>query len=258
MSYKTAIAATLLAAGTAFAGPTGTAVSTSVIMGNGGSGETMILGSGTSNLSIDPDDFGTDLGNSLGNNTVYGDYVVTPQGAAGTGPNGGNLYNVGVRVGSRSTGFPFGVNFYDSPIIDTGDTLASGATINEITFEFGIGGGGIAFDDFGAATQVSIIDDFGVFLDIDGYGAPFSDVDDGGANMHWVVNGDGTLGVSVTYSTDSVIVSNGFDFTSFVNGDWATGTVDGVKATLRVEVTPTPSSAALIGLGGLVAMRRRR
>jgi hypothetical protein len=128
-------------------------------------------------------------------------------------------------------------------MIQTGDLLG-GAPITTLSFETGSVNAGpnglsdpdfIAFDHAPAATPGDFAASFNL-LDATG-GSIFAGT--------WFVSA-GATGII------------GRTFLSAGNADLATFNIGGGTATVRYFVVPAPSAMALLGLGGLVATRRRR
>lgn len=247
-----------LAGGVAQAAAIGNTVATEVILDNNAGTTTTTLATGTANLSTDPFDFGTNLGNSLGASDVYGDYVVTTSGA--TGVNGGTLYDIGIRIGSRETG-SLGATRNSLPIVPQGTMLGGSDPVNQFTLSFGHGSG-IAFDDVFSSSQVSIVSQSAGLFVIDSNLPPGYSFSSTGASSppNAFVNPDGSVGLDITYDADGLLNPG---LAGYISGNWATTNIGGIGVSLRVEVVPVPepSTMALVSMacvGGLLVYRRRR
>ncbi len=186
------------------------------------------------------------------------DYVVT---SPGLGPNGGKRYDISVRIGSQIPAGRFNdPTYYLEPIIPQGSQLAGLETINQLKVSYGVGSGGVAFDEVTNPSQV-IITSAGSSIQLSGDGLPpnftVSSVVAGNP-ISAFVNADGTVGFEVTYDADDITNSAIKDFFA---GDWATRNVMGFGQTIIIEVVPEPASLAMVSMaaiGGLLFVRRRR
>ena len=138
-------------AGLAQASLVASPVATSLVLSNADGSVTQAV-SGNVNKETNFRDIGVVLGN-FGASDIRSTYAANDM--FRTGPHGGEEYLVTVRVGSMTTG-RFGVNYYQSAIINAGATLAGGAVINRATISFGATGGGVKFNDFGASTVLYV------------------------------------------------------------------------------------------------------
>lgn len=153
--------------------------------------------------------------------------------------------------------------------VDLGTIGAPGTYSFDTAGSFNITGG------FDLDTEIGLWDAAGTLLadDDDGLGFPFSIVtEDLGAGMYFVGIGEfnsvfedgfGNSGSSLEdgESGDAVLNINSvfagsqiFDAVAGADGIAAPGET----AFFKVTVVPTPGAAAVLGLGGLVAVRRRR
>lgn len=207
-------------------------------------------------------DTGTLIGQFGTNAQIRGKWTATLVGGAGTGTNGGNVYAVSVVIGSIIKIGPFAQN-YTQPIINTGETLG-GVTITGASLGFGVGGGGLRFDDFGGANQ-AIIDNTGLYGDAsyimrcDPNFSPGVTGNPALMNTFASVAADGSVGFSTSYSVSS-LYENGFDVSSFFGGDLTAGQIRGFSSNFFVEVVqvPAPGAAAVLAIAGLAGGRRRR
>ena len=254
---KTLITFVAALAGLAHASVIPSAVNTSLVLGNS-SGGTQTVASGTSIVQSGIADLGSLLGN-FGAADIRTTYSVST--LPSVGPRGGAEYLVTVRVGSIRLQGPF-ARYYDRSIINPGATVG-GATITTATVSFGAGSGGLLFDDFGAATTAYIDNsnstgDINYAMKIDD-GGFVSDIQNGPTVDLFaaVKNPDGSVGFSITYNVNSLF-NFGSDASSFFAGDLTTFPINGFASQFVVEVVPAPSTGLAMGLGALVACRRRR
>ncbi len=251
--------AMLLSSATAQAAPVGNTVLTTVEMNNDAGTATTELAAGLSPLSTSFGVPGTDIGNSLGASPVVTDYTVSPP---LVGPNGGTRYDIGIRIGSQTPGGPpfNDPTYYTEAIIPQGSALDGPETINQILVSFGVGGGGVAFDEVSSPAQISLID-AGTSIRLSGEGLPpnFSVSSVAAGNpITPLFNADGTIGFQVLFDADDFTSSA---FVDFFAGDWATRNVNGFGTTIRIELVPEPASLAIgsvAAVGGLIFVRRRR
>jgi len=207
-------------------------------------------------------DTGTLIGQFGTNAQIRGKWSAQMVGGAGTGANGGNVYAVSVIVGSIIKIGPFAQN-YTQPIVNTGETLG-GVTITGATVGFGVGGGGLAFDDFGGATQVTI-DNSGLYGDAS-YVMKCDPNFSGGvsgnpslAPTYASIASDGTVGFLTSFNVNS-LYENGADVSQYFGGDLTAGQIRGFSCGFFVEVVsvPAPGAMALLAVAGLAGGRRRR
>lgn len=71
-------------------------------------------------------------------------------------------------------------------------------------------------------------------------------------------SGGSVLFSGTFFTTDQGTGFSGLTFVNAGGADLSTFGIAGARATITYDVVPTPASAALLGLGGLVAARRRR
>ncbi|MEQ8770522.1 MAG: hypothetical protein RIB60_08440 [Phycisphaerales bacterium] len=188
-------------------------------------------------------------GFELGTGTDSDNWTEFGGGAAGTlserssvAPLAGNFSHIITAVGDATVGASAGINY--NSISDGGlASLAENTTVT-LTFdaETNLGPGGVAFyalrvlDSSGAIVADTGLQGFGTgsitsaTLNVPSFGAAPSDAY--AAFVEIVVNAGAFDGSTASAKIDNVVV---------------TGTL-----------VPTPASAALLGLGGLAAVRRRR
>lgn len=230
-------------------------VQTDITLNNAEGTAELLFASGLSPVlsSFDP---GPSIGNALSTTEnplpdVLSRMRLTPNNTIG--PNGGKQYTITLATGTMNPPN----SYYATPVIPILTTLPNGDTINTAEFEFGVGGGGIAFDDFGGNGQL-FIHSF----------APR-------AHYPWQ---RGTFQYSPTSASAFINPDNTIGFTAFYDADMMTGTqtppmvgdfsgaapalgLGGFSATFVVEVIPEPSTVALVSMacvGGLLVYRRRR
>lgn len=207
-------------------------------------------------------DTGTLIGQFGTNAQIRGKWSAQMVGAAGSGTNGGNVYAVSVIVGSIIKIGPFAQN-YTQPIINVGETLG-GVPITGASIGFGVGGGGLTFDDFGGTNQV-VIDNSGLYGDasyIMRCDPNFSTGVTGLPSLiptYASIASDGSVGFQTSYSVSS-LYENGFDVSSYFGGDLTAGQIRGFSNNFFVEVVavPAPGAMALLAVAGLAGARRRR
>jgi hypothetical protein len=207
-------------------------------------------------------DTGTLMGQFGSNSAIRGRWTAQLVGGAGAGANGGNVYAITVQIGSIVQVGPF-AQTYTQPILVATDTIG-GLAITGATVGFGVGGGGLRFDDFGGANQI-LIDNSGAFGDaayrmrvdpaFDGFGIS---ADPSLMNTYATVASDGSVGFVTSFSVASLYAGT-TDVSSLFNGNLAENQIRGFNSSCFVEVVavPAPGAVALLGLAGLVGRRRR-
>ena len=118
--------------------------------------------SGNINIQSGIGDTGALLGQFGTNAQIRGRWSAQLVGGAGAGANGGNVYAVTVQIGSIIKIGPF-AQTYTQAILQPTDQIG-GSAITNASIGFGVGGGGLRFDDFGGLNQI-IIDNTGAFGD---------------------------------------------------------------------------------------------
>lgn len=251
-----AAALAALAAGTAGAAVNNTSVSTNLSLNS------TVVGTAGIFANSGIGDIGTYMGQVGTNSAIRGKYAAQMVGAAGSGANGGNVYAVTVTVGSIAVGpGPF-ANAYRTDIVGSTDTIG-GQTISSAALGFGVGSGGITFNDFGGANTISI-DNTGTYGDASYNMKIDPNVADSVTNNPalWPtiaqINADGSVGFSTAFNANALYLQ-GSDVSSYFGGNLANFGTRGFASSFFVEVTaaPTPGAIALIGLAGLAGRRRR-
>lgn len=169
------------------------------------------------------------------------------------GPNGGKQYTITVQTGTMNPPN----SFYAIPVIPIGTTLANGDIINTAELEFGVGGGGIAFDDFGGNGEIFIHD----FRPRAHYPWQRGTFQYSPTSASAFVNGDNTIGFTALYDADSMPASQAPVMVGDFSGAAPAVGFGGFSTSFVVEVVPEPSTVALVSVacvGGLLAYRRRR
>lgn len=208
-------------------------------------------------------DTGTLMGQFGGNSPIRGRWSAQAVGAAGSGANGGNVYAITVQMGSILQVGPF-AQTYTQPIALSTD-LIGGGVVTGASIGFGVGGGGLVFDDFGGANQL-LIDNSGLYGDpnfrmrIDPNFEP-NGISGNPSLMstYATVAADGTVGFLTSFNASSLYIGID-DVSSFFNGNLAENQIRGFNSSFFVEVVavPAPGAFALLGLAGLAGRRRAR
>lgn len=208
-------------------------------------------------------DTGTLMGQFGTNAAIRGRWTAQAVGTPGAGANGGNVYAITVQIGSIRTIGPF-AQAYTQPIMLPTDRIG-GSLITATSVGFGVGGGGLAFDDFGGANQI-LIDNSGAFGDANYTMRVDPNFEPQGItglpslmSTYATIAGDGTVGFQTTFSVSSLYVG-GTDVSSFFSGNLAEYEIRGFNSSFFVEVVqvPAPGAVALLGIAGLTSRRRRR
>ena len=251
-----AAALAALAAGTAGAAVNNTSVTTNLSLNS------TVVGTAGIRANSGISDIGTYMGQVGTNSAIRGKYAAQMVGAAGSGAHGGNVYAVTVTVGSIATGpGPF-ANPYKTNINSSTDTIA-GQTISSAALGFGVGSGGLTFNDFGGANTI-YIDNTGTYGDASYNMKIDPNVADSVSNNPalWPtiaqINADGSVGFSTAFNANALYLQ-GSDVSSYFGGNLAAFGTRGFASSFFVEVAavPTPGAIALIGLAGLAGRRRR-
>jgi MYXO-CTERM domain-containing protein len=209
-----------------------------------------------------PRDTGTLIGQFGTNAQIRGKWTAQMVGTAGSGAHGGNVYAIGVTIGSIIKVGPFAQSF-TQPIVDVGNTIG-GAAITSATVGFGAAGGGLRFDDFGGANQL-YIDNSGTYGDAS-YSMRTDPNFSGGVTPNpslqptfASVASDGSVGFLAQFNVNS-LWDTGVDVSQFFGGNLAAGQIRGFSNGFFVEVAavPAPGAMALLGVAGLAGSRRRR
>lgn len=248
------------------------AASAAVIVSNVNSSVTMGNSSATQSVSaaisaqVGISGTGTALG-TFGSAAfpVRGFYRVQALGAAGSGAHGGNLYTVTVVLGAIKKVGPFAQTYKDA-VVQSGYTVG-GASATFADLAFGVGSGGLAFNDFGVGTTRLYIDalndNAGFSMNCDPYGTSGVPFQVTGATTNRpsaaFVNADGTVGFSTRWDAND-LWQQGSDVSSFFGGNLAAFDISGFGSTFVVEAAtavPAPGAFALMGLAGFVSRRRR-
>lgn len=207
-------------------------------------------------------DIGTLMGQYGSNPTIRGRWSAQLVGGAGAGANGGNVYAIAVQIGSIRQVGPF-AQTYTQAIINPTDFIG-GSAITGASIGFGVGGGGLRFDDFGGNNRI-VVDNTGAFGD-----AVYSMRIDPNFEPQGVtgipslmstyatIAADGSVGFSTTFNVASLWV-NPTDVSSFFNGNLAEYQIRGFNSGFFVEVVqvPGPGGLALLAFAGLAGRRRR-
>jgi MYXO-CTERM domain-containing protein len=204
-------------------------------------------------------DTGTLMGQFGANTPIKGRWSAQLVGGA----NGGNVYAITVQMGSILQVGPF-AQTYTQPIALSTD-LIGGSVVTGASIGFGVGGGGLVFDDFGGANQI-LIDNSGLYGDanynmrVDPNFEPNGISGDPSLmNTYATVAADGSVGFITSFNVSSLYI--GIDnVSSFFNGNLAENQIRGFNSSFFVEVVsvPAPGAVALFGLAGLAGRRRRR
>lgn len=207
-------------------------------------------------------DIGTVIGQYGTNAAIRGRWSAQLVGGEGAGAHGGNVYAIAVQIGSCKKIGPFARDYQDAVLL-AGDGIGN-AVITNASIGFGVGGGGLRFDDFGGANQI-LIDNSGSFGDaaysmrtdpnFAGFGVTGVP---GLMNTYATVAADGSVGFSTTFNVSSLWVAPD-DVSALFNGNLTEWEVRGFNSSFFVEVVsvPAPGAIALLGLAGLAARRRR-
>jgi len=218
--------------------------------------------SGNINIQSGIGDTGALLGQFGTNAQIRGRWSAQMVGGAGAGANGGNVYAVAVQIGSIIKIGPF-AQTYTQAILQPTDQIG-GSAITNASIGFGVGGGGLKFDDFGGLNQI-IIDNTGGFGDaaysmrVDPNFEPFGVTGVPSLMSSYAsIAGDGSVGFATSFNASSLWV-NPTDVSSFFNGNLNEYQVRGFNSSFFVEVVqvPAPGAMALLGLAGIVGRRRR-
>jgi len=207
-------------------------------------------------------DIGTLMGQYGSNPTIRGRWSAQLVGGAGAGANGGNVYAIAVQIGSIRQVGPF-AQTYTQAIINPTDFIG-GSAITGASIGFGVGGGGLRFDDFGGNNRI-VVDNTGAFGD-----AVYSMRIDPNFEPQGVtgipslmstyatVAADGSVGFSTAFNVASLWV-NPTDVSSLFNGNLAEYEIRGFNSSFFVEVieVPAPGALALLGIAGFASRRRR-
>jgi len=179
--------------------------------------------------------------NSLGTGITAKAAIVKNNGLSAGGT---AAYNVTLDVATYYPAQGFFVPFTLAPemMIDMGTTLPSGGTATTIAMSAGTGGDGFSFANVwgGNTSGLSIVSS--------------------SVTMYFAPN---NAGAESTLVFNDVAFDNG-DLSVGVAHEWTPGTdvslegFAGARWNFTVAVVPSPASAALLGMGGLVATRRRR
>jgi hypothetical protein len=208
-------------------------------------------------------DIGTLMGQYGSNPTIRGRWSAQQVGGAGAGANGGNVYAIAVQIGSIRQVGPF-AQTYTQAIINPTDFIG-GSAITGASIGFGVGGGGLTFDDFGGNNRI-VVDNTGAFGD-----AVYSMRIDPNFEPQGVtgipslmstyatIAADGSVGFSTAFNVASLWV-NPTDVSSLFNGNLAEYEIRGFNSSFFVEVieVPAPGALTLLGAAGLAGRRRRR
>jgi hypothetical protein len=196
------------------------------------------------------------------NATIRGRWSAQLVGGAGAGANGGNVYAITVQIGSIVQSGPF-AQPYTQSILQPTDVIG-GSFITGASIGFGVGGGGLRFDDFGGLNQI-IIDNTGTFGDA-GYRMRVDpNFDPQGLSAlpslmptYASVAADGSVGFATNFDVSSLWAGI-TDVSSLFNGNLAEYQVRGFNSSFFVEVVqvPAPGAMALLGVAGLAHRRRR-
>ncbi|MCX5650823.1 MAG: hypothetical protein NTU45_05470 [Planctomycetota bacterium] len=196
------------------------------------------------------------------NAQIRGRWSAQMVGAAGAGANGGNVYSITVQIGSIVQVGSV-AEAYAEAIVQPTDRIA-GSMITSASIGFGVGGGGLRFDDFGGQNRL-IIDNTGAFGDARYAMQVTPDFDAMGSTgdpalmpTYASIAGDGSVGFATTFSASSMW-GGSYNWSSTFNGNLAEWEVRGFNSSFFVEVVsvPAPGAAALLGLAGVVGRRRR-
>lgn len=208
-------------------------------------------------------DTGTLIGQYGTNAAIRGRWSAQAVGGAGAGAHGGNVYAITVQVGSSKKIGPFARDYQDA-VLFAGDGIG-GASITSASIGFGVGGGGLSFDDFGGANQI-LIDNSGSFGDAvysmrtDPNFAPFGVTGVPGLmSTYATVAADGTVGFSTSFNASSLWAAPD-DISALFGGNLTANEIRGFNSSFFVEVVavPAPGAMALLGLAGLAGRRRQR
>jgi MYXO-CTERM domain-containing protein len=208
-------------------------------------------------------DTGTLMGQFGANTPIKGRWSAQLVGGAGGGANGGNVYAITVQMGSILQVGPF-AQTYTQPIALSTD-LIGGSVVTGASIGFGVGGGGLVFDDFGGANQI-LIDNSGLYGDANYNMRVDPNFEPNGIlgnpslmNTYATVAADGSVGFITSFNVSSLYVGIA-DVSALFNGNLAENQIRGFNSSFFVEVVsvPAPGAVALFGLAGLAGRRRRR
>jgi hypothetical protein len=152
---------------------------------------------------------------------------------------------------------------YTQAILQPTDQIG-GSAITNASIGFGVGGGGLKFNDFGGLNQI-LIDNSGSFgnavysMRVDPNFEPQGITGVPSLMSTYAsIAGDGSVGFSTTFDASSLWV-NPTNVSSLFNGDLTEYQVRGFNSSFFVEVVqvPAPGAMALLGLAGIVGRRRR-
>jgi hypothetical protein len=203
-------------------------------------------------------DTGTLMGQFGANTPIKGRWSAQLVGGA----NGGNVYAITVQMGSILQVGPF-AQTYTQPIALSAD-LIGGGVVTGASIGFGVGGGGLVFDDFGGANQI-LIDNSGFYGDANYNMRVDPNFEPNGIlgnpslmNTYAAVAADGSVGFITSFNVSSLYIGPD-NVSSFFNGNLAENQIRGFNSSFFVEVVsvPAPGALALFGLAGLAGRRRR-
>ena len=207
-------------------------------------------------------DTGTLMGQFGTNTAIRGRFSAQAVGAAGAGANGGNVYAINVQIGSILQVGPF-AQTYTQPILTATDRIG-GSAITGASIGFGVGGGGLRFDDFGGANQI-LIDNSGLYGDANYRMRVDPNFEPNGISglpslmgTYASIAADGSVGFLTSFDVSALYVGIA-DVSALFNGNLAENQVRGFNSSFFVEVVavPAPGAVALFGIVGVVGRRRR-
>lgn len=206
-------------------------------------------------------DIGTVIGQYGTNAAIRGRWSAQLVGGEGAGAHGGNVYAIAVQIGSCKKIGPFARDYQDA-VLFAGDGIGN-AVITNASIGFGVGGGGLRFDDFGGANQI-LIDNSGAFGDANyvmRMDPNFEQYVTGNPSLmpsYATVAADGSVGFATSFDVSQLFVGI-TDVSSFFNGNLAEYQIRGFNSAFFIEVVqvPGPGGLALIAAAGLVGRRRR-
>ena len=213
------------------------------------------------NRQVGISDTGTFMGQFGSNVAIRGRWTAQLIGGTGAGANGGNVYSINVQIGSIIQQGPF-AQTYTQPVILPTDTIG-GSAITLASLGFGVGGGGLRFDDFGGANQI-LIDNSGAFGDpnfIMRLDPNFESYVTGNPSLmstYATVAVDGSVGFATSFDVSQLFLGI-TDVSSFFNGNLAEYQIRGFNSGFFVEVVqvPGPGGLTLLAFAGLAGRRRR-
>lgn len=245
-------------AASASAGVIASTVATSVLFS--GTGGSVNYGAGI-NRQGGLADTGTLIGQFGTNTPIRGRWTAQAVGGAGAGANGGNVYAVTVQIGSILQVGPF-AQTYTQPVINPTDRIGGGV-IDFASIGFGVGGGGLRFDDFGGNNQI-LIDNTGTFGDANYRMRVDPNFEPNGISglpslmsTYATIASDGSVGFATTFSVSSLYVGV-TDVSSFFAGNLAEYQIRGFNSSFFVEVVQVPAPGALAVLGAATFVGRGR